>query len=114
MYKMVDVTVWMVSVLTLLVPIIVSVMEDINWNLTVTVVKVSIRRALLYSLWSLLLSVCIDKDECSLGTDDCDNVCFNNVGSYTCGCGVGYTLGSDELDCEGDYIDNTITDAWTN
>ena len=46
---------------------------------------------------------CIDKDECTLGIDNCPGLCINNVGSYTCGCGVGYTLNSNGQDCDGKY-----------
>ena len=46
---------------------------------------------------------CIDKDECTLGIDNCSGECINNVGSYTCDCEVGYTLNSNGLKCDGKY-----------
>ena len=44
---------------------------------------------------------CIDIDECSEGTDGCDQLCSNNVGSYECVCNAGYRLGSDGFTCIG-------------
>ena len=32
----------------------------------------------------------LDIDECSDGTHDCEQICNNNVGSFTCGCNNGY------------------------
>ena len=43
----------------------------------------------------------IDIDECSLGTDHCEQICTNNVGSYTCSCKSGFELSSDGLHCSG-------------
>ena len=43
----------------------------------------------------------IDVDECSLGTDDCDQMCQNNVGSFSCSCGDGYSLDSNGYTCNG-------------
>ena len=40
-----------------------------------------------------------DVDECLADTDDCDQVCNNTVGSFTCSCGPGY-LGTGN-DCRG-------------
>ncbi|XP_078575292.1 uncharacterized protein LOC144861342 isoform X2 [Branchiostoma floridae x Branchiostoma japonicum] len=33
-----------------------------------------------------------DIDECSLGTDDCDQICENVVGSFSCSCWDGYAM----------------------
>ena len=42
-----------------------------------------------------------DKDECATNTDGCQNICKNNVGSYTCKCNDGYNLNSDKMTCSG-------------
>ena len=44
-----------------------------------------------------------DVDECAEGTDECDEHCYNTVGSYSCDCtaaGAGYQLHSDGTTCE--------------
>ena len=40
-----------------------------------------------------------DMDECLADTDNCDHVCINTVGSFTCSCGPAY-LGTGN-DCRG-------------
>ena len=42
-----------------------------------------------------------DADECAAGTDTCDQICLNTMGSYTCSCNTGYTLNSDRTTCDG-------------
>lgn len=41
----------------------------------------------------------LDIDECTEETDDCDQVCSNTEGSYTCDCNNGYKLGIDGKTC---------------
>ena len=41
----------------------------------------------------------IDIDECAAETDNCDQVCTNDDGSYVCSCNSGFTLASDGLTC---------------
>ena len=52
-----------------------------------------------------------DVDECSLGTDDCEQVCVNVNGSYRCDCEEGYALNSDgrtcRISCGGNYTANS-------
>ena len=49
-----------------------------------------------------------DVNECSLESlNDCQQVCDNTPGSYTCSCSSGYALNADGI-CEG----NTIIIAW--
>ena len=43
----------------------------------------------------------IDINECTADTDDCDQVCTNTDGSFTCSCNSGYTLDSNERTCNG-------------
>eukprot|EP00058_Branchiostoma_floridae_P023015 XP_002608505.1 hypothetical protein BRAFLDRAFT_92413 [Branchiostoma floridae] len=53
---------------------------------------------------------CLDNiDECNVGTDNCEQVCNNNPGSFTCSCNEGYKLSSNGWDCIGD-IEST---SWT-
>ena len=42
-----------------------------------------------------------DIDECSEGTDNCAQNCSDTEGNYTCSCGYGYRLGSDNHSCDG-------------
>ena len=44
---------------------------------------------------------CLDIDECTAGTHDCDQVCTNTDGSFTCSCNSGYTLDSNGRRCNG-------------
>ena len=43
----------------------------------------------------------IDIDECDLSTDNCDQVCLNTIGSFSCDCGSGYDLDGDGTTCNG-------------
>ena len=40
-------------------------------------------------------------DECSVGTDSCNQNCVNTDGSYLCYCNHGYHLMSDQRTCAG-------------
>ncbi|XP_071942282.1 uncharacterized protein [Antedon mediterranea] len=44
--------------------------------------------------------ICADIDECTTGTDDCDQTCTNTAGNYTCSCMTGFELASDMATCE--------------
>ena len=44
---------------------------------------------------------CIDIGECGDGTDSCDQICINTLGSYICTCGTGYRLADDGRTCNG-------------
>ena len=44
-----------------------------------------------------------DINECTEGTDRCDQNCHNNVGSYTCSCNTGYRLNANGYGCDGTY-----------
>ncbi len=49
-----------------------------------------------------LLFCVIDFDECLVpGTNNCEQDCTNNDGSYNCSCFNGYTLLSNGFQCEG-------------
>ena len=40
-----------------------------------------------------------DIDECSTGDNECEQMCVNNHGSYSCECGDGYALDSNGITC---------------
>ena len=42
-----------------------------------------------------------DIDECDADNGDCDHLCENTDGSYTCSCRDGYSLGNDDHSCIG-------------
>ena len=44
-----------------------------------------------------------DINECDEGTDVCAQNCIDTEGSYNCSCGIGYTLATDELGCNGKW-----------
>ena len=44
---------------------------------------------------------CDDVNECTEMTDQCDQNCHNNIGSYTCSCNTGYRLNPDGFRCDG-------------
>ena len=48
-----------------------------------------------------LISILPDVDECSKGTDNCLQMCTNNVGSFVCGCYSSYHLDNDRFTCNG-------------
>ena len=51
---------------------------------------------------SLLLFSCFtDINECELETHDCEQQCFNSIGSYNCGCNEGCELSDNENSCNG-------------
>ena len=43
--------------------------------------------------------IVIDIDECSTNAHECEDVCSNTVGSYSCSCGEGYVLNEDGRTC---------------
>ena len=49
----------------------------------------------------LNLIINLDIDECAEDTDDCTQLCSNDVGSFTCSCNTGYRLASDTHTCNG-------------
>ncbi|CAC5355721.1 unnamed protein product [Mytilus coruscus] len=42
---------------------------------------------------------CSDINECELGTHNCQQLCTNTNGSFTCSCRTGYTLNIDQTTC---------------
>ena len=43
----------------------------------------------------------IDINECMEGTDTCQRLCLNTIGSYSCDCITGYRLATDGYSCIG-------------
>ena len=41
-----------------------------------------------------------DINECTTNNGGCADSCTNNIGSFTCACGSGYILGSDQKTCK--------------
>lgn len=37
----------------------------------------------------------VDIDECAVGMTQCEQVCVNQIGSFSCGCNIGYEVVSD-------------------
>ena len=59
-----------------------------------------------FKLYFINLSSCshIDFDECAdAATNDCNQTCTNNLGSYVCSCDDGYKLAIDKKGCNGMY-----------
>ncbi|XP_012284450.1 collagen and calcium-binding EGF domain-containing protein 1 [Orussus abietinus] len=44
--------------------------------------------------------VCVDVDECSEGTANCEHTCSNSPGGFTCKCNDGFVLKADNKTCE--------------
>ena len=42
-----------------------------------------------------------EHDECATGAHDCEQVCYNQVLQWSCGCDAGYVLRSDGRTCQG-------------
>ncbi len=57
----------------------------------------------LYQL-ALHCNYCLaDIDECE-ESNDCAQTCSNTIGSYTCGCNLGYQLSPDQRSCSGECL----------
>jgi len=49
-----------------------------------------------------------DINECSEGTDLCDQNCHNTVGSYYCSCNTGYFLTANGYSCNGKHVHHCV------
>ena len=47
---------------------------------------------------------CVEINECTMNTDDCQQECINIEGGFRCGCFEGYTLNPDLTTCAGVLI----------
>ena len=86
------------SVLTLLDLSPVTVMQD-SHHPPMEIALVSSFNNCGYALNSM--AYIIDINECTEGAHDCDHICTNNEGSYTCSCSRGYSLAGDGKSCTG-------------
>ncbi len=48
-----------------------------------------------------MIILCADIDECSTTINNCQQVCTNTEGSYSCSCSEGFTLATDGRNCTG-------------
>ena len=69
---------------------------------------------IIYFIMTLTLSVLTDIDECATGNGGCYHNCENSVGSYSCSCRTGYTLGSDSRSCNGTYVHSFLVNNLSN
>ena len=57
---------------------------------------------IVHTTWHFFFQYFLDIDECSEGTDVCEDVCYNVEGSYRCDCsGPGFKLSWDFASCSG-------------
>ena len=54
-----------------------------------------------YREYHPFMCVCVDIDECSMGSHDCEQVCTNTEGSFICSCSSGFDLSSNGRTCNG-------------
>ena len=51
---------------------------------------------------SSFILLCLDFNECAANdTNECEQNCENNLGSYTCSCSTGYIVALDQRSCDG-------------
>ncbi|XP_034944097.1 collagen and calcium-binding EGF domain-containing protein 1-like [Chelonus insularis] len=48
--------------------------------------------------------LCIDIDECSENTHDCEQICINKPGGFSCNCRNGFSLRKDNTTCENNHL----------
>ncbi len=60
-----------------------------------------------HPMYSWILVLLVDIDECAEGTDRCEHFCHNNVGSYSCSCRVGFRLNRNGFNCDGKLVTQT-------
>ena len=77
--------------------------NNINNNLD----NVNLKKEYHYYSYNIIIPYVLvsDIDECTEGTDACDDLCHNTNGSYYCSCsGSGYRLQTDNVSCESNLI----------
>ena len=54
------------------------------------------------------MPVFVDIDECQGTSHGCIQLCKNTVGSYMCGCRIGFQLDGDGRQCNGEFTTQTM------
>lgn len=52
-----------------------------------------------------------DIDECNVRNGNCQAICINTAGSFTCGCKPGFILLPDQKSCQGKYTEKLLQSA---
>ena len=55
----------------------------------------------LHEMFKIVIIPIPDINECQVGSDLCNQVCTNIVGSYLCSCNSGYELTDENVNCTG-------------
>ena len=58
-------------------------------------------------MYIVYVFITTDVDECADGISGCSDICNNTVGSYICGCPIGYQLANDDRNCMGEFRSNS-------
>ena len=89
------------SVSTLLAPTGVSAVLGIASIQMGEPALVNIKQCIASKPFYSHLHCLVDINECAEATDNCDQVCHNNIGSFTCTCIAGATLSPNGYSCIG-------------
>ncbi len=50
---------------------------------------------------NLCIILLTDNNECSVNNGDCEHICTNTKGNFSCSCNTGYSLDDNERNCTG-------------
>ena len=56
----------------------------------------------------ILCSSCTDINECAVNNGNCQHICLNTEGSFSCSCTFGYGLDSNSRSCTGEEDKDTL------
>lgn len=65
--------------------------------------KIISKKLLVVNCFIVFNEIFSDVDECAVGTHDCQQVCTNIQGSFSCSCKSGFLMNGDKKTCTGDY-----------
>ena len=56
--------------------------------------------------YNIIMMAClvVDIDECMSNNGGCEQICVNNIGTYSCDCHEGYDIDIDGFSCLGTFI----------